>query len=90
MAAHKDGREKEWQLACADLGTVRRWLADHDTIDGLLVEPRSPLQIFDTYLDTGESIVRATRCASARNPANRRRLSSRFIPRAPRWRIAGK
>jgi CHAD domain-containing protein len=51
-AAHKDGREKEWQLACADLGAVRRWLADHGTIDGLLVEPRSPLQILDTYLDT--------------------------------------
>jgi triphosphatase len=52
--AHKDGREKEWQLACADLGAVRRWLTDHGTIDGLLVEPRSPLQIFDTYLDTDD------------------------------------
>jgi CHAD domain-containing protein len=54
MAVHKDGREKEWQLACADLGTVRRWLADHGTIEGLLVEPRAPLQIFDTYLDTDD------------------------------------
>jgi CHAD domain-containing protein len=53
-SAHKDGREKEWQLACADLGAVRRWLADHGTIDGLLVEPRAPLQIFDTYLDTDD------------------------------------
>jgi triphosphatase len=52
--AHKDGREKEWQLACTDLGAVRRWLADHGAIDGLLVEPRSPLQIFDTYLDTDD------------------------------------
>jgi len=42
----------EWQLACNDLGFVRRWLADHGTIDGLILEPRSSLQIFDTYLDT--------------------------------------
>src|SRR5277367_3577854 len=48
----KDGREVEWQLASADLGSVRRWLADHGTIDGLVLEPRSTLQIFDTYLDT--------------------------------------
>ena len=44
----------EWQLACADLGSVRRWLVDHGTIDGLVVEPRSTLQIFDTYLDTDD------------------------------------
>src|SRR5271163_1141409 len=50
----KDGREVEWQLACADLGSVRRWLVDHGTIDGLVVEPRSTLQIFDTYLDTDD------------------------------------
>jgi triphosphatase len=48
----KDGREVEWQLASADLGSVRRWLAEHGTIDGLVLEPRSTLQIFDTYLDT--------------------------------------
>ncbi|MGA2343735.1 MAG: CHAD domain-containing protein, partial [Steroidobacteraceae bacterium] len=42
----------EWQLASTDLGSVRRWLADHGTIDGLVLEPRSTLQIFDTYLDT--------------------------------------
>ena len=42
----------EWQLASADLGSVRRWLADHGTIDGLVLEPRSTLRIFDTYLDT--------------------------------------
>jgi triphosphatase len=47
----KDGREVEWQLASSDLGSVRRWLADHGTIDGLVLEPRSTLQIFDTYLD---------------------------------------
>jgi len=51
---HKDGREVEWQLACTDLGSVRRWLADHGTIDGLVLEPRSTLRIFDTYLDTDD------------------------------------
>jgi CHAD domain-containing protein len=50
----KDGREVEWQLASTDLGSVRRWLADHGTIDGLVLEPRSTLQIFDTYLDTDD------------------------------------
>jgi inorganic triphosphatase YgiF len=50
----KDGREVEWQLACTDLGSVRRWLADHGTIDGLVLEPRSTLRIFDTYLDTDD------------------------------------
>jgi triphosphatase len=48
----KNGREVEWQLACTDLKSVRRWLADHGTIDGLVLEPRAALQIFDTYLDT--------------------------------------
>jgi triphosphatase len=50
----KDGREVEWQLACTDLGSVRRWLSEHGTIDGLIVEPRSTQQIFDTYLDTDD------------------------------------
>src|SRR6202167_368709 len=50
----KDGREVESQMAPADLGSVRRWLADHGTIDGLVLEPRSTLQIFDTYLDTDD------------------------------------
>ncbi len=49
-----DGREVEWQLASADLQAVRLWLADHGTIDGLVLEPRSTLQIFDTYLDTDD------------------------------------
>jgi triphosphatase len=52
--AHKDGREVEWQLASTDLSSVRRWLADHGTIGGLVLEPRSTLQIFDTYLDTDD------------------------------------
>jgi triphosphatase len=51
---HKDGREVEWQLACTDLSSVRRWLSEHGTIDGLILEPRSTLQIFDTYLDTDD------------------------------------
>jgi triphosphatase len=51
---HTDGREVEWQLASTDLGAVRRWLADHGTIGGLVLEPRSTLQIFDTYLDTDD------------------------------------
>jgi triphosphatase len=51
---HKDGREVEWQLACTDLGSVRRWLSEHGTIDGLVLEPRSTQQIFDTYLDTDD------------------------------------
>jgi triphosphatase len=53
-SGHKDGRELEWQLASTDLGSVRRWLADHGTIGGLVLEPRSTLQIFDTYLDTDD------------------------------------
>src|SRR3984885_6064944 len=51
---HKDGREVEWQLACTDLGSVRRWLAEHGTIEGLILDPRSTLQILDTYLDTDD------------------------------------
>src|ERR1700735_1721071 len=49
-----EGREVEWQLACSDLASVRRWLADHGAIDGLLLEPRSTLQILDIYLDTDD------------------------------------
>src|SRR5579864_9751252 len=51
---HKDGREVEWQLACTDLGSVKRWLSEHETIDGLILEPRSTQQLFDTYLDTDD------------------------------------
>jgi len=50
----KNGREVEWQLACNDLGSVRRWLTEHGTIEGLVLEPRSTLQIRDTYLDTDD------------------------------------
>jgi triphosphatase len=51
-AAHKDGREIEWQLASTDLAAVRRWLDEQETIEGLWVAPQSTLHIFDTYLDT--------------------------------------
>jgi len=51
---HKDGREVEWQLAATDLGSVRRWLSDHGTINGLVLEPRSTLKLFDTYFDTDD------------------------------------
>src|ERR1700760_794285 len=51
---HKDGREVEWQLASSDLASVRRWLDQHDHVDGLTLEPRSTLQIFDTYFDTDD------------------------------------
>src|SRR5882724_497131 len=52
--SHKDGREVEWQLASTDLSSVRRWLDDHGTIEGLVLEPQSTLQIFDTYFDTDD------------------------------------
>ncbi len=44
----------EWQLATSDLTPVRRWLDDHGRIDGLVLEPRSTLRIFDTYFDTDD------------------------------------
>jgi triphosphatase len=52
--AQNHGREVEWQLTCTDLGSVRRWLADHGSIDGLVLEPRPSQQLFDTYLDTDD------------------------------------
>src|ERR1700738_3370656 len=52
--SHKDGREVEWQLASTDLASGRRWLDDHGTIDGLVLDPRSTLKIFDTYFDTDD------------------------------------
>src|SRR5438445_13847573 len=53
-AEHKDGREVEWQLVSTDLASVRRWLDDHGTIDGLVLEPRPTAKIFDTYFDTDD------------------------------------
>jgi triphosphatase len=54
VVAQHPGREVEWQMAATDLGSVRRWLTDHGRIDGLVLEPRSTLQIHDTYLDTDD------------------------------------
>lgn len=54
----KDRRELEWQLAAADLGAVHRWLTEHQTIQGLLVEHRSPVQVHDTYFDTSDWRIR--------------------------------
>ena len=44
----------EWQLASTDLASVRRWLDDHGSVGGLVLEPRSTLEIFDTYYDTDD------------------------------------
>ena len=72
----------EWQLACTDLGSVRRWLADHGRIDGLVLEPRSTLQIFDTYFDTHDwrihraGFVLRIRSGSGRSQATLKSLNS--------------
>jgi triphosphatase len=50
----KDSCEIEWQLASTDLSSVRRWLNDHETVEGLVLEPQSTLKIFDTYFDTDD------------------------------------
>jgi CHAD domain-containing protein len=54
VRSHKDGREVEWQLASTDLASVRRWLDDHGTVEGLVLEARPTLKIFDTYFDTDD------------------------------------
>jgi triphosphatase len=93
-SGQKDGREVEWQLASADLGAVRRWLADHGTIDGLVLEPRSTLQIFDTYLDTDDwRIHRAgfalrIRCESGKSEATLKSLHSAGAEVADRREIS--
>jgi triphosphatase len=48
----------EWQLAAADLGAVQRWLSEHQTIRGLVIEPRSTLEVHDTYFDTSDWRIR--------------------------------
>jgi triphosphatase len=49
-----DRRELEWQLAAPDLIAVRRWLAEHEAIDGLRIEPRPAITLHDTYFDTDD------------------------------------
>src|SRR5579871_4888735 len=51
-AAHPGSREIEWQLGSPNLASVRRWLAEHPAMDGLLIEPASTLRLSDTYFDT--------------------------------------
>src|SRR5450759_5931561 len=81
--AQKDGREVEWQLACTDLGSVRRWFADHGTIDGLVLEPRSTLQIFDTYLDTDDwRIYRAGFALRIRSESGKSEATRKSLPSA--------
>ena len=46
--------EIEWQLIAPDLDAVHRWLVEHHTIQGLVVERRPPLQIHDEYFDTND------------------------------------
>jgi len=57
-SSSSDRRELEWQLAAADLGAVHRWLTEHQTIQGLCIENRSPVQVQDTYLDTSDWRIR--------------------------------
>ena len=54
----KDHREREWQLVAADLGAVHRWLTEHQAIQGLLIEHRSPIQVQDRYFDTSDWRIR--------------------------------
>jgi triphosphatase len=41
-------------MSAADLGMVRRWLADHSAIEGLTIEARPTQQLHDTYFDTDD------------------------------------
>lgn len=49
-----DRRELEWQLSAPDLPAVRRWLAEHQTLDEFQIEARDPVDLHDTYLDTDD------------------------------------
>jgi triphosphatase len=49
-----DHRELEWQLSAPDLPAVRRWLTEHPTLDEFQIEPRGPVELHDTYLDTDD------------------------------------
>ena len=57
--ADDQGRQEiEWQLSAPDLGLVRTWLSDHDSVDGLTIEPLPGQTILDTYLDTDDWRIR--------------------------------
>src|SRR5262245_3172909 len=49
-----DRRELEWHLAATDLGAVHRWISEHRTLDGLIMEPRPPVEVHDIYLDSSD------------------------------------
>src|SRR5262249_49735291 len=66
----QDQREIEWQLATTDLDAVQRWLSEHRTFDGLVMEPRPPIEVHDTYLDSSDwRIQRAGFALHVRNAA---------------------
>ena len=84
----------EWQLASTDLESVRRWLDEHGTIDGLVLEPRPTLKIFDTYFDTDDwRIHRAgfalrIRSESGRSEATLKSLHSNSTEMADRREVS--
>jgi triphosphatase len=84
----------EWQLASTDLASVRRWLDEHGNVDGLVLEPRSTLQIFDTYFDTEDwRIFRAgyalrVRSESGRSEATLKSLRSASSEMADRRELS--
>jgi CHAD domain-containing protein len=77
-----DRREQEWQLAAADLAVVRRWLADHEQTDGVVIEPRPAQEIHDRYFDTEDwrmhraGYVLRVRDASGKREATLKELAS--------------
>jgi triphosphatase len=58
VADDEGRREIEWQLSAPDLGLVRTWLSDHDSVDGLTIEALPGQTILDTYLDTDDWRIR--------------------------------
>jgi triphosphatase len=67
----------------ADLGMVRQWLADHYIIAGLVLEPRSTLQIVDMYLDTDDwRIHRAGFALRVRSESGKAEATLKSLPSA--------
>jgi CHAD domain-containing protein len=66
----QDERELEWHLATTDLGVVQRWISEHHTFDGLVMEPKPSVEVHDTYLDSSDwRIQRAGFALRVRNAA---------------------
>lgn len=84
----------EWQLASNDLASVRRWLDERTTIDGLVLQPQPTLKIFDTYFDTDDwRIYRAgfalrIRSESGKAEATLKALHSRSTAVADRREVS--